>query len=209
MSLDAATTLAKGGSLNDAGLTGYQGAGAGLQVASTLFSSIYAGRQAAKNASAANAAIAQDAAAQQYQLSVQRQQMSAQAGQQQSEVARQAQKERARLDAMSGEAGVAGGVLDRLGTQEDFVQSDTNAAIDQNLQGATNQSYMQGLSVQARAQSQINANTAAAKAARPNWMGLGLQLAGIGVGLDRTAAENSILTHQFSRRTQINPIVGG
>lgn len=198
MCFDVAQGLATGASPTSLGLTNWQTASAGLQVAQTVLGSYQAGRVASAQASAANRAIAANAQAQMNQLVVQQRQMNAQAQQQMSEVARQAARERATLATMAGESGVAGGVLDRLSAELNFKESDATSDVLTNSDNAKSQSYMQGLGIKAQAQGDINRNKSAAEANKPNWLGVGLQLGGIALGLESTASQNKLLAKRLA-----------
>lgn len=139
---------------------------AGITIASTL----YQASQQAKAADAHNRQLENNYNAQMGQLQVQRNQMSQQQAQEESDIAKRAREEAARIAVIAGENGAMGGVYDRLQQANTFTKGDAITQSQRNLDNQMVQTQMEaeGLRSQVRAGAMVG----------PTWTGVGLQIAG-------------------------------
>lgn len=83
--------------------------------------------------------------------------------------------ERARLRAASAEGGVGGNSIDRIMGENEFNLGQDLSMMTENARNVNRQSSMEGMAMQAQAQSRLN------QIERPSLLNTGLQIAGIGV----------------------------
>ena len=179
-------------------LTQWQKASTALQLGAGLVGAYQQSRSASRNAEASNQAIRQNLASRQNQLDLQAMQLEDQTQQQMSTVERAARRESATTAAMAGEAGIGGALLDRLLFEGEFGADENAANLQSNLRSGLGQIRMNGVANAASANSQINQNNAAAKAAKPNWLGVGLSLGSMALGAAQQSTQNQMAAQKYN-----------
>lgn len=111
------------------------------------------------------------------QQETQQEQLNQQVSQNLSQVAMEARRESAKLDAMSADFGISGGVLDRLHNEITASASDAAGTIRHNQSNQSVQNYMQTQHLRSQTQSQINQ----LQSQRKTWLSTAFQIGGIGL----------------------------
>ena len=135
----------------------------------SIGSTVYQTNQQNKAASRYNRELENSYNAQLNGIQEQRKQMGIQQQQEESEIAKQARQEAARLAVIAGESGAMGGVYDRLRGESNFARDD---AINQSRRNRENRMIQNQRETEG-----LRSNTKAKEQVGSSWSGAGLQIA--------------------------------
>lgn len=175
--------------------TGWRLASAGLGILSNL----YTLRQQRRIDDQANQAALANYESQMAQLRVRQQQINQQAASEANEVALQAARERARLDAVAGEFGIGGNLAQRMEVENAFSSNAARTRLELNRRNQIIQTGMIGQSIRAETQSRIVGRQSLAPALLTIGGGIANALSTASPRAPRAVADTGVRPSLFSR----------